>query len=369
MNLSKQISQEHWNSFKNATSTKQPMRKEINLSDLKFLTLDTVDYCGLRLVMSKRAVKDIMSILGLAQTFGGKLNSVFGEQFTNTLLNTMKDAISTRKGLSVTLLVSPDRVIQRIHKSGSSWVSTDNFFDIVERTIDKHGLIVNNVENDNNGNIIVKTTNPNSEFDIVGKGLDSKQEVFQGGLNFQRTYNGLEVDPYMYRLWCTNGMVTKEFEESIRMTNITPQSWEQFHKNLERIEHNNFVPQGFVDKVKIAANTPASIAEMERAINIIKRNSNVEDTQMLPFVNYGETYNAFKKMGIQPGELTHGQKKNARTNESVWDIVNGITDFASHDYGFEIKDPENTRNQMMVEAGGLLTKQYDTQNLLVTQPF
>ena len=122
MNLSKQISQEHWNSFKNATAVKQPMRKEINLSELKFLTLDTVDYHGLRLVMSKRAVKDIMSILGLAQTFGGKLNSVFGEQFTNTLLNTMKDAISSRKGIAVTLLVSPDRVIQRIHKTGSSWV-------------------------------------------------------------------------------------------------------------------------------------------------------------------------------------------------------------------------------------------------------
>lgn len=369
MNLSKQISQEHWNSFKNATSVKQPMRKEINLADLKFLTLDTVDYCGVRLVMSKRAVKDIMSILGLSQTFGGNLNSIFGEQFTNTLLNTMKDAISSRKGISVTLLVSSDRVIQRVHKTGSSWVSTENFFDLVERTIDKHGLIVNNVENDSNGNIIVKTTNPNSEFDIVGKGLDSKQEVFQGGLNFQRTYNGLEVDPYLYRLWCTNGMVTKEFEESIRMTNITPQDWERFHQQLDRIESNNFVPQGFVDKVKMAANTPASIAEMERAINLIKSNSNCEDMAIMPFVNYGETYNQFKKMGIQPSELSNGQKKNARTNQSVWDIVNGITDFASHDYGFEIKDPENTRNNMMVQAGGILTKQYDTQNLLLAQPF
>ena len=53
----------------------------------------------------------------------------------------------------------------------------------------------------------------------------------------------------------------------------------------------------------------------------------------------------------------------------MWDIINGVTDFASHDYGFEIKNPETTRNEMMVQAGGMLTKNYDTQNLLVAQPF
>jgi len=74
-------------------------------------------------------------------------------------------------------------------------------------------------------------------------------------------------------------------------------------------------------------------------------------------------------MGIQPNELTQKQQQNARTNISVWDIVNGITDFASHDYGFNIKNPESTRNQLMVNAGGILTKQYDTQNLLIAQPF
>ena len=369
MNLSKQISSEHWSSFKNSAFNNQPLRKEINLAELKFITLNDVDYCGLKLGMSKRAVRDIMSILGLANTFGGKINNVFGEQFTQTLLNTMKDAISVKKNISVTLLVSPNRIIQRIHKSGSSWVSTDNFFDILETTIDKHGLIVNNCEQNNDGQIIVKTTNPNSEFDIKGKNLDSSQEVFQGGLNFTRTYNGLEVDPYLYRLWCANGMVTKEFEESIKMTNIQPKDWEAFHKNLERIEKNNFQPQGFINKVKMAANTPCSLREMQMGINMIKNSSNIDDNSIQPFVPYGETYNSFKKMGIQPTELTNGQKQNARTNVSIWELVNGITDFASHDYGFEVKDQEETRNRLMVDAGGILTKNYDTQNLLVAQPF
>lgn len=369
MQLSKNFTQAQYDAFKQTANAKQPLRKEINLTDLKFITIDTVDYCGLKLGMNKRAIADIMSILGLAQSFGGKLNSVFGEQFTNTLMNTMKDAIAKQKTSSVTLLVSPDRVIQRIHRTGSSYVSNENFFDIVERTIDKSDLSINNLQIDDQGGIIIGTTNPNSEFEISGSGLKSGQEVFQGGLNFNRTYNGLQVDPFLHRLWCTNGLVTKEFEESIRMTNITPKSWETFHKNLERIESQNYQPKGFVDKVKMAANTPASLQEMSNGIQIIQRNSNIDDLNVQPFIPYGETYNAFKKMGIQPSELTHNQKRNARTNISVWDIVNGITDFASHDYGFEIKNPESTRNQMMVDAGSILTKKYDTQNLLLAQPF
>ena len=43
--------------------------------------------------------------------------------------------------------------------------------------------------------------------------------------------------------------------------------------------------------------------------------------------------------------------------------------FASHDYGHEIKNPEDTRNNLMVEGGGILTKEYDTSNLLVAQPY
>ncbi len=279
------------------------------------------------------------------------------------------DAVSKQKSLSVTLLVSPDRVIQRIHKSGSSWVSTENFFDIVESTIDKSNLLINNMQHDSDGGIIIGTTNPNSEFNIKGSNLNSSQEVFQGGLNFNRNYAGVQVDPFLHRLWCTNGLVTKEFEESIRMSNIDNTSWENFYKNLEKIEANNFQPKGFADKVKMAAATPASLGEMDRAIQLIKRNSNIDDNSIQPFIPYGETYNAFKKMGIQPSELSYKQKTNARTNISVWDVVNGITDFASHDYGFEVKDPENTRNSMMVDAGQILTKQYDTQNLLVAQPF
>ena len=369
MNLEKTYSQEQYNAFKQTASVNQPLRKEINLVDLKFLTIDTADYCGLKLGMSKRAISDIMQILGLAQSFGGKLNSVFGEQFTNTLLNTMKDAVSTKKGLTVTLLVSPDRMIQRIHKTGSSWVSTESFFDIVERTIDKSDLVVNNMQINNDGGIVIGTTNPNSEFQITGQGLKSEQEVFQGGLNFHRNYTGLQVDPFLHRLWCTNGCVTKEFEESIRMSNITPQSWETFHKNLEQIEANNFQPKGFADKVRMAANTPASLLEMNNAINMIKTNSNIDDLNVQPFIPYGETYHAFKKMGIQPTELTQPQQRNARTNISVWDVVNGITDFASHDYGHEIKNPEDTRNNLMVEGGSFLTKEYDTSNLLVAQPY
>ena len=62
MNLTKTFSQEQYNAFKQTAMVKQPLRKEINLTDLKFITIDTVDYCGLKLGMSKKAIKTKLSI-------------------------------------------------------------------------------------------------------------------------------------------------------------------------------------------------------------------------------------------------------------------------------------------------------------------
>lgn len=364
------ITQSEFNLVKTQALQNQPIRKTINLADLKFITLDTVEYCGLHLGMSKRAIKDLMKILGLNQTFGGKLNNIFGEEFTNSLLNMMKNTISQKKNSQVNILVTSDRYIQRIHNSGSSWVSTENFFDLVEKTIDNSNLQIDSIDHDNLGGIVINTRNLESEFQIKGKGLNSKQEIFQGGLNFSRNFNGVEVNPYMYRLWCTNGMVTKQFDNRIFLGNIDQKSWEKFYIQLENIQKNGFQPTGFSDKVKMAANTQASLAEMNKGMNIIMSNTqDLELQNILPFINYGETYNGFKSMGIQPDLLSQKQKQNARTNQTIWDIVNGITDFASHDYGFNIKNPEKSRNQMMVDAGELLSKEYDTQNLLDVQPF
>jgi hypothetical protein len=58
--------------------------------------------------------------------------------------------------------------------------------------------------------------------------------------------------------------------------------------------------------------------------------------------------------------------KGAKTGTSIWDLVNGITHFASHDNGFKIEDYD--RRKLQLEASRLLTKNYDMANF-VKSPF
>ena len=70
--------------------------------------------------------------------------------------------------------------------------------------------------------------------------------------------------------------------------------------------------------------------------------------------------------GIDTVTMSKEQKKNAKTGTSVWDLLNGLTHFSTHDNGFAISD--DSRRRLQVQAGGLLVKEFDMSNL-VASPF
>ena len=77
---------------------------------------------------------------------------------------------------------------------------------------------------------------------------------------------------------------------------------------------------------------------------------------------------AYEMAGTEPSTFTQMQLKNAKSGMSVWDVVNGMTNFASNDTRYNL-DPSRTGN-LMVTAGNILTKkQYDTEGLLKVDPF
>ncbi len=80
-----------------------------------------------------------------------------------------------------------------------------------------------------------------------------------------------------------------------------------------------------------------------------------------------DTRRAYMDANIDVHLFSKEQTASAKTGQSVWDIANAITDFASHDYGFKMEDKDRTR--MQLEAGRLLTKKaYDIETL-VPSPF
>jgi hypothetical protein len=362
------ITQNQFTAFKADAIARQPLRKTILLSDLRFHTMDAVEYSGLMLGLSRPALKDIVRLVGFSVQGTNTLNSALGEEGSINILNSLKNVISSAKGQEVIMFVSHDRVITQITKSdkGQTPISTEAYFDFAERILDRHQLDIKSVSfNEKNGNISIESVMPGDRQFQVG-GLSD--EIFHTGLSMSKNSTGIQADPYMHRLVCTNGMVTRQFEESFKLTRNDPHMWTEFYKHLDNIERGGFVPVKFANKVNDAISTPASLYELEQGLNLVSGASNCkgDDLEMF-FRGTKNTYNRLHTAGIDTVKLTDAQKRSVRTGLKVWDVINGVTDFASHNYGYE--KTANADRHLQLRAGDLLSRDFDTKNIILNQPF
>lgn len=360
------LTQTQYNEFRANAIAKQPIRKTIQLRDLKFITMDAVDYAGITLGINRQGLKDIVRIIGFSVTGQSKMEQSVGEETSINILNALKNAISG-SNLEVTISVTPDRVITKATRSGSqsSLISAQTYFDTFERLANSHKLDIKFANfNEQTGSISIQAVSDGREHQIG----NFKDEVFSTGLSFSRTDEGIQADPFMHRLICTNGMVTRQFEESFKLRSMEPKMWEEFYKHLDRIEKTDFVPTQFNQSVTRSMNTPSSLAELENGCQLLLGSSKIPEGELeIFFRGLKNTYNKFHTAGIDTTKLSLDQKRNLRTGVKHWDLINGITDFASHNYGYDKN--ANADRHLQVRAGDLLAKTPDCANLILNQPF
>lgn len=359
------ITQSQFEAFRQESIEKQPIRKTILLSDLTFHTMDAVSYAGVTLGLTRSALKDIVRIIGFNAGSQENFRSALGEEGAINVLNSLKSIIGSIKK-EVQISVTPDRIISRVTpKNGASGISAQTYFDTFDRLANDHNLNIQSTHfNPETGAVSISAIADNHEFQVG----NLSDEVFSTGINLSLNQTGIKVDPYMHRLVCTNGMVTRMFEESYQLGSMDKRTWESFYQHLERIEKMGFVPQKFNSAVLSARETPASLAELERGIHLLTTNSKIPEAELeIFFQGLKRTYQQFNSVGIDTTQLTNAQKRNSRTALSNWDVINGITDFASHNYGYEKKSGADRHLQMI--AGDMLAKGPDTANLVLNQPF
>ena len=359
------ITQTQFDAFKADAISKQPIRKKILLSDLKFHTMDCVEYAGVMLGLNRQGLKDIIRIIGFSVAGGNDLQKTVGEGSAINILNAIKNVTTSTKS-EVTIAVTPDRVITRVIAGNqSSLISVETYFDTFEKMANNHNLEIQSTSfNPENGSVSINALADKHEFQIS----NLSDEVFRTGLSFSRNMEGIQADPYMHRLVCTNGMVTRQFEESYKLRSMETKVWEEFYRHLDNIEKSGFVPGKFTAAVTQSMSAPASLLELERGVTLLTSNSNIPEGELeIFFKGLKNTYNRYHSAGIDTTKLTHEQKRNCRTGVQHWDLINGITDFASHNYGYEKKT--NADRHLQMQAGDMLSKTPDTHNLVLAQPF
>jgi hypothetical protein len=97
---------------------------------------------------------------------------------------------------------------------------------LIHNIINDAGLEVADFSvNESNGGIAVNAFSTNMRFDVPGM----KDEHFIGGISFTNNpSNGFQVSPYINRLVCANGLVTRGFEEQYKLTKLDDAEMNQF---------------------------------------------------------------------------------------------------------------------------------------------
>ena len=347
---------------KKETIEAQSLRKVVPFRDIKIIDEKTIEYNGHRLNMTSTAFKNFLSIIGMSQNFSNKFEKVFNAEAKTSFINKMKNAMASNYGNlnNVTLVLNPiSRSIVGVSKKESIGISNNQFLDLSENIINEQGLDVTNWSTDpKSGITTINTFNKKANFEVTG--LTDK--VFTGGITFKNTPTaGLQVLPYVNRMWCANGLTTPVSQESHVLYSLDSGDMQKFFENLNELRKNNYAPTSFGDRVRIANNTRASLYEMKNAHNSIKKHIGERADRWVP---YTENLNKYEAAGFE--NMGADQMRNAKSNQSVWSVINGVTHFATHANDLvesNMNDADST--QMMVDAGNLFGKKaFDNENMV-----
>jgi len=341
------------------TIDSQAIRKTVAFADINIVDDKTIEFKGSRLHVTSDFFKQLLKMIGMSQTFAGKFESLFNTETKTAFINRIKDAMASNAGglAEVTLVVNPTtKSVIGLAKNATDMISNDRFLNVVDRIVDQNGLEISNWSIDPmKGMVNINTFNPKAEFQVAGL----NDEVFKGGVTFQNSPNGgFQVLPYVNRMWCTNGLTTAFAQEAYTLQSLDAGTMEKFFEQLNDLRKRNFAPSMFSDQVKQAIATPASISELQNGYYMIEKFAGDRTDNWIPLK---ENMNAYAKNGFE--FMSAAQMKGARSNTSIWDLVNGVNHFASHGNSIidtNMQDYDATR--LMVQAGNIFGKQYDHAN-------
>lgn len=340
----------------------QNLRKVVPFRDINLIDVESIEFQGSKINITKSAFKNLLGLVGMSNQFATKFENLFTKEAKAQFINTMKNAMASNSGRlsEVTLVLNPiTKTVVAITKKDEFGISNQQFMQVAENIIDNQSMDVTNWSIDpGTGIITINAFNPKANFAVQGL----SDEVFTGGVTFQNSpKDGFQVLPYVNRQWCTNGLTTAFAQEAYTLNSLDQGSMEKFFENLNGLRKNNFAPTGFADRVRAAHNTPASLHELQFAHNLIEPFAGERVDNWIPLM---ENMNAFYRAGFE--SLSTEQLKHAKSNTSVWDVINGVTHFATH--GAHIIDTnmqDYNASELMVKSGNLFGKKsFDHENTM-----
>jgi len=371
--MNKQMTSESYDSAKKSAIEYQPVTTQVPLSQVSV----TPESLKERVIMVNnkpvsaegKFFNQFAGLLGL-KSFpglgGGSKNkdaSANGEFFA-TITDALKTfkASNAKSGGDVYLTANMrDHSICGISNKPSNALSAESLFDTAERLVDQHGLSIGDVSPGKGGGTVIQLSG-NQDIGFGG------QEVFNFGVSLGNDNGTTSIEDFMLRLVCSNGMETRENASSFRLKGLSGENLLNFNQHITGMAKRDFIPQNFAEHLKIASSTPASLAEVTNAHDAVVSMIQCNDSYIKPglekriatesFPGWLDGRQRLIAKGIDPITLTQDQMRFVKTEQSVWDVINAMTNLGSNDNKIDLRN----QKYLMVTAGKMFSQESDLRH-------
>lgn len=316
-------------------------------------------------VNTKAYFSFLKKVLRVDPQFVSRFKNVTDEKTELSMLGALKSGMSKNKDLQVHVLANPKELSITNFASGRHQFRTnEQLLAIFENVMNRYpSLHLRDFHMSEDGTMNLAAR---SEDEVFG---ELKNEVFRGGLTFRNSYdNGSFIGHNAFRMICTNGMfgfgdlpLFVGPDDKGPGKRGTGGGLIDFFEKLDVLDRSNWMADDFWDRMQDAMDTDASVAELFQAKNALLMNSSLEEADIKYYLP--ELHDARKwlaKRGVIMDTLEGKKLNNCPTNIKLWQLINQVTDFGSHDYGFE-----QNFDKIQRSGGSLFAKNYDTKNLVV----
>jgi len=364
----------NYENFKKEVKEAYPIRKSMTISELNidFEDAESRNGCvnieGVKIKLSSGAFKTLLKTLKISDSFMGKFTDIFGMNSRNQLVKIIKNKLVSEKNMKVAVYISPiTMTVVAVTDAEKPYISPEFYFDMVENVIGENNLDINNMSVSIDGNVQISTIKNTWGLDIPSL----RDEAFHTGVIMTTgPTEDIAIDPYVLRLICQNGMVgPRRLEMGPRLKSNSLTDIGTFMAEVKKLSETNKQFQGiFTEQVKKMHNISASFEEMFKFRDLVaakttdKIDARVEAV-LDRFFPIGDVKKSYKEKGVDLDLLTHRHWKNAKTHMTTWDLLNSLTDVASHDYGIGIS--EHSKNELRKNAGMFMfKKEFDAEFIL-----
>jgi hypothetical protein len=373
--------QDMYNEFKHkALNDSKLIRATIQAKDLVLVNQSKVILKGKELAMSESALQSLMSVLRLNQAIMKQIDEKLGEAVSMSLIKAMAVALGKdpEAKLAIAINTETNRVVS-FKKTKDNSLADEAYFGLFERVMNNNkDMIIKNMSVTENGSLEISVLNNSWEFN-VGNEIGLNDEYFKTGLVFLNTPTQTIINPFNERLVCTNGMVVQEKGLSIVLDNAGDRqaSINAFFEKVVNIADMSSFEKEFKQRIRRMMSTQSSLSEMLMCRDNVLEHTSFDKTDTITqglvenFIPVNELKRAYLEKHIDIMSQNPKVFKKIRTQLTVWELVNRLTDLSSHPmrHGFVLKYGNTSVLALQRTAGQLAFKKEYDHECLVPQLF